>query len=169
LNTYSFNDTIYYASIGREFQYNSSVIYIDSLLLEKAITHHYNYYGHYPGRAQILKDLGECYIYAMGCGEARHPPELRDETEELIAEKDTATLTTWLCSMNLEKQAYGLEGLIRLGKNKKRISAVTVERMEHVVKLDCIIYSCRGCVWGTHEKFSSITSPAEIRKLKRKS
>jgi hypothetical protein len=167
LNTYSFGDTIYFASIGNAYKINDSKpVYIDSVLFEKAIYLHYNYYGKQPAISQILQDLGERYIYATSCGETRTPPELRDEAEELIAAKDTATLTIWLCSMNPEKQAYGLEGLMRIGKKRVRLNAATIERMEHVAKLNYTIYSCVGCVMNTPEKFSSIASPSEIRKLK---
>jgi hypothetical protein len=169
INTYSFNDTIYYASLQRTYQPGFSIIYTDSLRLDKIIRQHYNYYGHQPDSLQILQDLNGFYIYAYGCGEADTPPELRNEAEELIAEKDTATLTTWLCSMNPEKQAYGLEGLGRVGKSGMKINSQTVERMKHVSKLHYKLYSCRGCVTRYPQKFSEVVSPGELRKLKRRS
>ncbi|WP_299460024.1 hypothetical protein [uncultured Microscilla sp.] len=96
-----------------------SILYswVNITSLQKYIDGHNKLYGSQLNTDDVSLLPFRLYKYGSDCGHST--PDQYSRMRQLIRQKDEYTLQKWLRSMNVELQAYALEGLARLKHPKK--------------------------------------------------
>ncbi|EAY29063.1 hypothetical protein M23134_02254 [Microscilla marina ATCC 23134] len=106
--------------------------WVNTASLQKYIDGHNLLYGSQLTTGDISLLPFRLYKYGSDCGHST--PDQYRRMRQLIRQKDEYTLQKWLRSMNIELQAYALEGLARL-KHPEKIKRSRLVEIHPQVKL----------------------------------
>jgi len=96
------------------------------------------------------------FVYGDNCGVGGSQPYLRKLMNEKIAKNDSKSLSKWLRSHQVEKQLYGLEGILILKASNDIPISETDQRIIKFLKIKKgFARTCSGCSYE-NEKISKI-------------
>ncbi|GAB2819329.1 hypothetical protein [Ferruginibacter profundus] len=94
-------------------------------------------------------------VYGSACSIAGQKPEMREENDVIVENKNVQLLTKWLKSTNTERQVYGIDGLYQLKKKGYQLTAEQARLITIIKNKKGNLNICRGCIYSS-DKISSI-------------
>jgi hypothetical protein len=146
-------------------QYHTLYTWLDTTVWKHYFDKHFRRYGVKLTVNDVTLLPFRLYKYGYDCG--RNTPNLYTKMRRLVRQRDEYTLQKWLRSMNVELQAYAIEGLARLQHPAKIKQNRLMELPQYTVKhklsekflwkvsdtqlmqwlklKNTLIYHCNGC------------------------
>lgn len=94
------------------------------------------------------KEIDSIWIFTTGCGFSVEPSREWKKIERYIDTQRVDKVRDFLYSMNIESQAYGLIGMLKLMKQGVKLSEKDVEAINYLKEQNSNIYTCMGCILG---------------------
>ena len=94
-------------------------------------------------------------VYGSACSIVGQKPEMREENDVIVENKNIQLLTKWLKSTNTERQVYGIDGLYQLKKKGYELTTEQVRLINIIKKKKGNLNICRGCIYSS-DKISNI-------------
>jgi len=171
LITLSVGDKIFYREFHRQYltedfeNWYSKTIYVST---DSAILNKLNKLQNSKYKCNIevdhLTHLPERATFGYACQGSAIMPGDGMKMKALVIKKDTATLESWIRSVNPVKQAYSYLALrVLQSKDSIALSPKTEQIMKELESSSKIIFSCSGCVFLTHLPIKAQLSPDNVK------
>lgn len=94
-------------------------------------------------------------VYGSACSIIGQKPEMREQNDAIVANKDIQLLTKWLKSANTERQVYGIDGLYQLKKKGYKLTEEQLRLINIIKNKKGSLNTCHGCIYSS-DKISNI-------------
>ncbi|MGH1436397.1 MAG: hypothetical protein ACRBG0_18260 [Lewinella sp.] len=106
----------------------------------------------------IEKEFFDTHMFSSGCGFSGEPTKEWIEMEDMCSGNKYESLWNFMSSTNMDIQAYGLIGILRLNKDGFKIPEYDLEIIERIVNRNSDVLTCMGCSPGEVFRLSDLIS-----------
>jgi hypothetical protein len=139
---YDFSEKVNRTASWNDFSLNV----LDSFRNENLLTElNKNYLEHYKTSLNRNELFIDTCIYGRSCNLGQ-TPELREQLNTFIENKDLTKINIWLTSQIAEKQVYAIDALYQLKKKGYKFSTEQIRLIKLISGKRDYINICRGCI-----------------------
>ncbi len=145
------NDSIVLGKLEKFYSKQQSYFSTNLDEIKKYIEFHNSKYKTNLNEKDFKNQLSELLVFSLGCGiDGKNFSKEHFKMMKFVEKKNYKKLSEWLCQINPEIQAYGIEGLYRLQKTGIKIKPSDMELIESFKSRSIVIYGCSGCITGDY-------------------
>lgn len=93
-------------------------------------------------------EIDQIWMFSTGCGFGGTPTKEWTEIEKYVKNKNIKKIRTYLYSLDVESQAYGIIGMNKLSENGFDLSVKDKKAIDFFRERNSEVYTCMGCVVG---------------------
>lgn len=155
------NDSILFGAATPNYGGNWEIKY-DTLAVNQYINKHNKLYLSDISIKEFIYQFTQLYVLEFGCGESGmyFSPEAK-KMKQWIRTSNKEQLNQWLRSANIELQAYGVIGLLKIQENGKSLISEEKRIIEHLLYRNSNTEICSGCSYGLSEPLQAVIKEYE--------
>lgn len=146
LNLIKHNDTLLYFELSQDKKLSRNIIN------PNALQQYLDYINPILKTSKTTKDfkreIETAFMFSESCGFSGEPSKLWKKMEKYVNKKSIKPLQKMLTSLDVEVQAYGAIGLLRLQSKGIALRSQDLAIIEYLKQRNSEVYTCSGCSLG---------------------